>query len=74
MVVVAVVVFLLTGIPYNKYEYLEKEKADIAIWGVRNRGESKRNICGTYRICITLGVVLCILGVVPLLAVSIFRE
>ena len=26
MVVVAVAVFLLTGIPYNKYEYLEKEK------------------------------------------------
>ena len=25
MVVVAVAVFLLTGIPYNKYEYLEKE-------------------------------------------------
>lgn len=46
MVVVAVAVFLLTGIPYNKYEYLEKRKADTAIWGVRNRGESKRNICG----------------------------
>lgn len=25
MVVVAVAVFLLTGIPYNKYEYLEKK-------------------------------------------------
>lgn len=34
--------------------------------------KAKETFAGTYRICITLGVVLCILGVVPLLAVSIF--
>ena len=31
MVVVAVAVFLLTGIPYNKYEYLEKEKLTLQL-------------------------------------------
>ncbi|EKC57786.1 conserved hypothetical protein, membrane [human gut metagenome] len=72
MVVVAVAVFLLTGIPYNKYEYLEKEKLTLQ-YGVSGIVEkAKETFAGTYRICITLGVVLCILGVVPLLAVSIF--
>ena len=72
MVVVAVAVFLLTGIPYNKYEYLEKEKLTLQ-YGVSGIVEkAKETFAGTYRICITLGVVLCILGVVPLLIVSIF--
>ena len=72
MVVVAVAVFLLTGIPYNKYEYLEKEKLTLQ-YGVSGIVEkAKETFAGTYRICITLGVVLCILGVVPLLVVSIF--
>ena len=72
MVVVAVAVFLLTGIPYNKYEYLEKEKLTLQ-YGVSGIVEkAKETFAGTYRICITLGVVLCILGVVPLLAVSVF--
>ena len=72
MVAVAVAVFLLTGIPYNKYEYLEKEKLTLQ-YGVSGIVEkAKETFAGTYRICITLGVVLCILGVVPLLIVSIF--
>ena len=72
MVVVAVAVFLLTGIPYNKYEYLEKEKLTLQ-YGVSGILEkAKETFAGTYRICITLGVVLCILGAVPLLVVSVF--
>ena len=72
MVVVAVAVFLLTGIPYNKYEYLEKEKLTLQ-YGVSGIVEkAKETFAGTYRICITLGVVLCILGAVPLLVVSVF--
>ena len=34
--------------------------------------KAKETFAGTYRICITLGVVLCILGAVPLLVVSVF--
>ena len=72
MVTVAVAVFLLTGIPYNKYEYLEKEKLTLQ-YGVSGIVEkAKETFAGTYRICITLGVVLCILGAVPLLVVSVF--
>lgn len=72
MVAAAVAVFLLNGIPYNKYEYLEKEKLTLQ-YGVSGIVEKAREtFAGTYRICITLGVVLCILGVVPLLVVSAF--
>ena len=72
MVTVAVAVFLLTGIPYNKYEYLQKEKLTLQ-YGVSGIVEkAKETFAGTYRICITLGVVLCILGAVPLLVVSVF--
>ena len=72
MVAVAVAVFLLNGIPYNKYEYLEKEKLTLQ-YGVSGIAEkAKETFAGTYRICITLGVILCILGAVPLLAVSVF--
>ena len=72
MVAVAVAVFLLTGIPYNKYEYLEKEKLTLqyGVFGIVEK--AKETFAGTYRICITLGVILCILGAVPLLAVSVF--
>ena len=72
MVTVAVAVFLLTGIPYKKYEYLEKEKLTLQ-YGVSGIVEkAKETFAGIYRICITLGVVLCILGAVPLLVVSVF--
>lgn len=72
MVTVAVAVFLLTGIPYKKYEYLEKEKLTLQ-YGVSGIVEkAKETFAGIYRICITLGVVLCILGAVPLLLVSVF--
>ena len=72
MVTVAVAVFLLTGIPYKKYEYLEKEKLTLQ-YGVSGIVEkAKETFAGIYQICITLGVVLCILGAVPLLVVSVF--
>lgn len=69
MVAVGVVLFILNGIRYgNKYEYLEKEELALAygVQGVAKKG--KEDFAGTFSICIAVGVVLCILGVVPVCA------
>lgn len=71
MIAAAVATFLLNGMFYAKYEYMEKEKLTLQ-YGVSGIVEkAKENFAGTYRICVVLGVLLCILGVVPLLTVAV---
>ena len=72
MVAAAVAVFIVNGLSYGKYDYIEKEKL-VLQYGVNGIVEkAKENFAGTFRICIVLGVVLCILGVVPLLLIAAF--
>ena len=72
MVAAAVAVFIVNGLSYAKYEYMEKEKL-VLQYGVSGIVEkAKENFAGTFRICIVLGVVLCILGVLPLILVAAF--
>lgn len=72
MVAVAVAVFIVNGLSYGKYDAIEKEKL-VLQYGVSGIVEkAKENFAGSFRICIVLGVVLCILGVVPLMLVAAF--
>ena len=73
MVAGAVLLFVLTGMRGNKYEYLEKNALDTA-YGVsgmvRERMQREENE-HTRRIAI--GVVLCVLAVIPLFALLLWR-
>ena len=74
MVAVAVVIFILNGLKLSKYEYLEKEQISL-IYGVKGIVEKKKNeFEGTFHKGIAIGVVLCILSVVPLLATVCMTE
>ncbi len=66
MVALAVVIFILNGIRYKRYEYLEEEMIfpEYGVEGIASK--KKEGFTGTFAICIASGVALCILGVVPL--------
>lgn len=66
LVAAGVAVLVLSGMQLSKYEYLEKESISLA-YGVQGIVEKKKEAFEqTFRKCITLGVVLCIVGIVPL--------
>ena len=67
MVSLAVAIFISYGIRGKAYEYLKKELIETA-YGVKGLvKEKKQNYEGTYTRGIILGVVFCILAVIPLL-------
>ncbi|MCH5276128.1 MAG: helix-turn-helix transcriptional regulator [Lachnospiraceae bacterium] len=66
MIAMAVVIFILKGIHYSKYDYLEKGQI-VPGYGVEGiASKRKETFSGTFAICIAIGVALCILGIVPL--------
>lgn len=66
MIAMAVVIFILKGIHYSKYDYLEKGQI-IPGYGVEGiASKRKEAFSGTFAICIAIGVALCILGIIPL--------
>ena len=65
MIAAAVMIFIIDGMKLSKYEFLEKEPIKL-LYGVEavvNR--SKEMYEPTFRLCIAMGVILCILGVIP---------
>lgn len=70
LVAAAVGIMILSGLSMDRYEYLEKE--DILLqYGVQGIVENKKNkFDRTFYPCIAIGVMCCILGVVPLLVVG----
>ncbi|MCH5345243.1 MAG: helix-turn-helix domain-containing protein [Acetatifactor sp.] len=73
LIAVAVAIFIINGIHYSKNDYLEQEK----IWpgyGVEGTASKRKEAFrGTFSICITIGVGLCILGVVPVILVGVME-
>lgn len=66
MVAVATVIFILQGIHYEKYNYLEEENI-LSGYGVEGIvTKRKESFTSTFAICIALGVGMCILAVLPL--------
>lgn len=67
IIAIAAGIMIVKGISYEKYEYLEKE--DITLqYGVQGIVQKKKEAYeATYRSSIAIGVMLCILGVVPMM-------
>lgn len=72
MVAIGVAVVILNGMKLEKYEYLEKERLSLqyGVHGIVSR--KKEDFSGVFRTCLTAGVILCILGVVPLMLAIAF--
>ena len=73
MVAGAVLLFVLNGMRGNKFEYLEKDALDTA-YGVSGMvRERMQREEGDHTRSVALGVVLCVLAVIPLFALLLWR-
>lgn len=74
LVAIAVVVFISCGMATKEYEYLDHEEIETE-YGVQGMvKERKKQYEDQYVKCNILGVVFCIMGVVPLFAALVFTE
>lgn len=70
----AVVVFVSDGMKLEKYSYMEKEVLKLQ-YGIAGIVEKKKEQFTPQKTkCITIGVLLCILGIIPLLATGIVTD
>ena len=62
----AVAIFVLSGLRSSRYEYMEKETLDI-LYGVKGMvGERREQFRPVYNRQLTIGIVLCVISVIPL--------
>lgn len=74
MVTAAVATFILTGAKSKPYEYLDEAAIDTE-YGVSGMVRERQNAYrDTYVRCSVIGVCLCILGVIPLVTVSMLTD
>lgn len=67
LIAIAVAIFIMTGMQLDKYECLEKEIHSLE-YGLAGIVEKKKlDFEATFRSCITAGVVIIILGIVPMM-------
>lgn len=67
LIVLAVGSFIWNGMKISKYEYLEKEIISLQ-YGVKGIVEKKKeDFAPKYRLCVMMGVIVCILAVLPLI-------
>lgn len=72
IIAVAVGLMIVKGIQYGKYDYLEKESITLQ-YGVQGIVQKKKEDYGnTFRTCVAIGVMIIILGVVPLMVAAAF--
>lgn len=70
IIAVAVGVMIVSGLRIGKYEYLEKDVISLQ-YGVQGIVQKKKkDFEKTFNSCIAVGVMCCILGIIPLLVVS----
>lgn len=74
IVTAGVAICILAGMKLEKYKYLEEEVFSLQ-YGVEGIVEKRKSeFEGRFRMAVVVGVVLCIIGVIPLLLVSAFTE
>jgi len=67
MVAAGVAILILSGMKLGKYDFLETEEITLQ-YGVKGLVEKrKEEFSGVFRVCVTVGVVLCIIGAVPIM-------
>lgn len=70
LVAAGVAALILSGMKLEKYEYLEKEEISLQ-YGVGGIvAKRKEDFAAVFRTCVTIGVVLCILGVTPIMVAA----
>lgn len=76
LVVIAagVAVLILNGMRLSRFDYLEKEMLSLQYGAEGIVEKRKQDFAAEYRAAIAAGVVLCIIGVVPLLLAAAFTE
>lgn len=74
LVAIAVALFITAGMRLSKYEYMEQECLELPEDMTYRIADEKESFAAAFRCCVTIGVVLCIVGVIPLLVVSIFTQ
>lgn len=74
LVAIAVALFITAGMRLSKYEYMEQECLELPEDMTYRIAGEKESFDGTFRYSIAIGVVLCIVGVIPLVVISIFTE
>lgn len=67
MIAIAVFIFISYGMKENRFSYLEKEAVETAYGVTGLAREKQKNYEGTFTRGIAIGVVLCIVAVIPLL-------
>ena len=73
MIAAAVAMFILFGMPLGKYEYMEREALSLQ-YGVAGIVEVKKEeFEPVHKICVVLGVTLCIISAVPLMIAAAFH-
>lgn len=73
-VAIAVGIFITTGFKCSKYEYIEREKLSLQ-YGVKGAVElRKKEYDDAYKTYTAIGVVLCIVGVIPLILMACFEN
>lgn len=74
IVAAGVAICIFNGMKLEKYKYLEEEVFSLQ-YGVEGIVEKRKSeFEGRFRIAVVVGVVLCIIGVIPLFLVSAFTE
>lgn len=74
MIGIAVAIFIMKGMKLDEYEHLEKECFVLEEGIYEIVEQKKREFAGTFRVCIAVGVVLCIFGVIPVLIAAVFQN
>ena len=73
MIAAAVAMFILFGMPLGKYGYMEREALSLQ-YGVAGIVEVKKEeFEPVHKICVVLGVTLCIISAVPLMIAAAFH-
>ena len=72
IIAAAVGMFIMTGIEMNKFQYLEKEPICISSTAAMMVRERKAEYEPIYKRDIALGVILCILSIIPLMIAAAF--
>lgn len=74
MVALGVSILIANGMPLEKYEFLEKEAIEL-MYGIKGVVEKRKKAYEkTYQISVITGIVLCIVGVIPLMMALGFGE
>ena len=74
IVTIAVSIFIVNGMSLSKYEYMEKELVILEMSLTEELKKERDNYMPTFSKNIAVGVVLCIISVIPLVTLSIILE